>query len=375
MNPAVIFLFYLMVMICPMLTLHPVILGISYCMAASYVGRLLGGKALKKSLLGWIPIALILVLANMLSVHNGETILFFLNGNPITMEAGIRGLLMSVSLWTILLWGLTMQRVITQDQLIWLFGKWAPRLGLTIGMILHYIPELHRKYRSVHTAELAMGHEGETGLSRKLQSVKEFSTVVSWSLEDSIETGDASNSCNVKEEIPILVDEIFRLRDNVCKIWTKHELWTTLRTDGKSYPPFVSSMEDYKEINALKQISNDEASYGSFAGALHRVYYEGSKKSMNLPKGFGPWERYWFPGESVSEFAMMVNVNRHMFLHREYEHRENISMSDEDFLKIINKGKRPETPKDFMLMQYHLLQKCKEELHRMLDFLFEEVKK
>lgn len=194
-------------------------------------------------------------------------------------------------------------------------------------------------------------------------------------LSSSIETGDASNSCNVKEEIPILVDEIFRLRDNVCKIWTKHELWTTLRTDGKSYPPFVSSMEDYKEINALKQISNDEASYGSFAGALHRVYYEGSKKSMNLPKGFGPWERYWFPGESVSEFAMMVNVNRHMFLHREYEHRENISMSDEDFLKIINKGKRPETPKDFMLMQYHLLQKCKEELHRMLDFLFEEVKK
>lgn len=160
-------------------------------MAASYVGRLLGGKALKKSLLGWIPIALILVLANMLSVHNGETILFFLNGNPITMEAGIRGLLMSVSLWTILLWGLTMQMVITQDQLIWLFGKWAPRLGLTIGMILHYIPELHRKYRSVHAAELAMGHEGETGFSRKLQSVKEFSTVVSWSLEDSIETGDA----------------------------------------------------------------------------------------------------------------------------------------------------------------------------------------
>lgn len=194
-------------------------------------------------------------------------------------------------------------------------------------------------------------------------------------LSSSIETGDASNSCNVKEEIPILVDEIFRLRDNVCKIWTKHELWTTLRTDGKSYPPFVSSMEDYKEINALKQISNDEASYGSFAGALHRVYYEGSKKSMNLPKGFGPWERYGFPGESVSEFAMMVNVNRHMFLHREYKHRENISMSDEDFLKIINKGKRPETPKDFMLMQYHLLQKCKEELHRMLDFLFEEVKK
>jgi hypothetical protein len=192
-------------------------------------------------------------------------------------------------------------------------------------------------------------------------------------LSSIVEAEDESN--NIKEEIPIIVDEIFRLRDSICKVWSKHELGKTLRPDGKWFPPFVSSYEDYKEINALKDICNDESNYGAFAGALYRVYYEGSKKSLNLPEGFGPWERYWlFPGESVSEFAMMVNVNRHMFLHREYEPSENISMSDEDFLKIINNGKRPETPKDFMLMQYHLLLKCKEELHRMLDFI-EEAKK
>lgn len=194
-------------------------------------------------------------------------------------------------------------------------------------------------------------------------------------LSSAVATEDTSNICNVNEQIPILVDEIFRLRDNVCKVWSKHKLWKTLRTDGNKYAPFISSMEDYREINALKTISNDEASYGAFAGALHRVYYEGSKKSMNLPKSFGPWERPWFPGESVSEFAMMVNVNRHMFLHREYEPSENISMSDEDFLNIINEGKRPETPKDFMLIQYNILVKCKEELHRMMDFLIDESKK
>lgn len=193
-------------------------------------------------------------------------------------------------------------------------------------------------------------------------------------LSSAVEAEEKSN--NVKEEIPIIVDEILRLRDNINKVWAKHCLGEMLRPDGKRYPPFVPSTEDYKEIDALRNVCNNEVLYGAFAGALHRLYYEGSKKSMNLPEGFGPWERSWlYPGESVSEFAMMVNVNRHMFLHREYEPSENISMSDEDFLNIINEGKRPESPQDFMLMQYHLLQKCKGELHRMLVYLFEKVKK
>lgn len=192
-------------------------------------------------------------------------------------------------------------------------------------------------------------------------------------LSSAVEAEEESN--NVKEEIPIIVDEILRLRDNINKVWAKHCLGEMLRPDGKRYPPFVPSTEDYKEIDALRNVCNNEVLYGAFAGALHRLYYEGSKKSMNLPEGFGPWERSWlYPGESVSEFAMMVNVNRHMFLHREYEPSEKISMSDEDFLNIINEGKRPESPQDFMLMQYHLLLRCKGELHRMLVYLYEKVK-
>lgn len=186
-------------------------------------------------------------------------------------------------------------------------------------------------------------------------------------LSSIVEAEDESN--NVKEEIPIIVDEIFRLRDNINKVWVKHCLGGMLRPDGKWYPPFVPSTEDYKEINALRNVCNNEALYGAFAGALHRLYYEGSNKGKNLPQGFGPWERPWFSGEDVSTFAMMVNVNRHMFQHREYEPDEHVAMNDEDFLRIVNNGKRPESNDDYVIMQYNLLLECRKEMQRLMSFL------
>lgn len=186
-------------------------------------------------------------------------------------------------------------------------------------------------------------------------------------LSSIVEAEDESN--NVKEEIPIIVDEIFRLRDNINKVWVKHCLGGMLRPDGKRYPPFVPSTEDYKEINALRNVCNNEILYGAFAGALHRLYYEGSNKGKNLPQGFGPWERPWFSGEDVSTFAMMVNVNRHMFQHREYEPDEHVAMNDEDFLRIVNNGKRPESNDDYVIMQYNLLLECRKEMQRLMSFL------
>ena len=186
-------------------------------------------------------------------------------------------------------------------------------------------------------------------------------------LSSIVEAEDESN--NVKEEIPIIVDEIFRLRDNINKVWVKHCLGGILRPDGKRYPPFVPSTEDYKEINALRNVCNNEVLYGAFAGALHRLYYEGSNKGKNLPQGFGPWERPWFSGEDVSTFAMMVNVNRHMFQHREYEPDEHVAMNDEDFLRIVNNGKRPESNDDYVIMQYNLLLECRKEMQRLMSFL------
>lgn len=193
-HPLSLFFFYLFVILCPMFSLHPLLLSLSFVMGAVYVRVLFDRRTLMKSLLSFLPFALLLVLINGLTSHYGESILFFINGNRITLEALLRGFFMALALWAVLLWCLTFQKVLSRDKLIWLFSAWVPRLGLTISMVLHYLPNLRRRFREVHDAELAMGHEGHSRMQKIRQSSIEFSTVLSWSLESAIETGDSMDA-------------------------------------------------------------------------------------------------------------------------------------------------------------------------------------
>lgn len=190
-HPAGCFLFYMFAVLCPMFTLHPVILTEALILAGVYAARTAGTKTLRKALLWGIPLLAFFGLMNMLTSHHGETILFFMNGNRITKEAFIRGLLMGLDIESVLIWFLSFQKVMTDEKMIFLFGRWAPKLGLTISMILHYIPVLRKRYGEVHAAEMAMGQEGTGRLGRIRQRSKELSTVVSWSLEKAIDQGDS----------------------------------------------------------------------------------------------------------------------------------------------------------------------------------------
>ncbi|MFN2927436.1 energy-coupling factor transporter transmembrane component T [Lachnospiraceae bacterium YH-ros2228] len=193
-HPLSLFFFYLFVILCPMFSLHPLLLSLSFVMGAIYVRVLFDRQTLMKSLLSFPPFALLLVLINGLTSHYGESILFYINGNRITLEALLRGFFMALALWAVLLWCLNFQKVLSRDKLIWLFSAWAPRLGLTISMVLHYLPNLRRRFQEVHDAELAMGHEGHSRMQKIRQSSIEFSTVLSWSLESAIETGDSMDA-------------------------------------------------------------------------------------------------------------------------------------------------------------------------------------
>ncbi|MDD6666984.1 MAG: energy-coupling factor transporter transmembrane component T [Lachnospiraceae bacterium] len=193
-HPLSLFFFYLFVILCPMFSLHPLLLSLSFVMGTIYVRVLFDRRTLMKSLLSFLPFALLLVLINGLTSHYGESILFFINGNRITLEALLRGFFMALALWAVLLWCLTFQKVLSRDKLIWLFSAWAPRLGLTISMVLHYLPNLRSRFQEVHDAELAMGHEGHSRMQKIRQSSIEFSTVLSWSLEIAIETGDSMDA-------------------------------------------------------------------------------------------------------------------------------------------------------------------------------------
>lgn len=191
-HPAVNFIFFLFAIGITMFSMDPVFL------AATLIGSwlwsvLLGGqKAIKFNLLMTAPVMIVMAVINTLFTHNGATVLFYLNNNRITLEAFIFGMAGAVMISAVIVWFTCFNKVMTSDKFIYLFGKVAPVLGLTLSMIFRFIPLLKSRYNEISMGQKCMGRHVQKGFFAKgRQLIKEVSILVSWSLEASIETSDS----------------------------------------------------------------------------------------------------------------------------------------------------------------------------------------
>ena len=90
-HPLLNFVYFAVIIGVTMFSNHPAILLSSFITAWFYSVLLKGKKAMRFNFMVLLPMILITVLLNALNVHNGVTVLFYLNGNRITLEAIIFG--------------------------------------------------------------------------------------------------------------------------------------------------------------------------------------------------------------------------------------------------------------------------------------------
>ena len=129
---------------------------------------------------------------NPLFSHNGVTPLFFLNGNPVTLEAFIYGAAIAVTVIGVMLWCKCYGAIMTSDKFLYLFGKAIPKLSLILSMALRFIPLFKRQMKRVSRAQKAMGLYSSKSYTDRIKSaLRVFTAMISWSLENSIETADS----------------------------------------------------------------------------------------------------------------------------------------------------------------------------------------
>ena len=191
-HPAVNLIFFLFTIGITMFSMSPVFLAATLVFSWLYSILLNGKKAIKSNLLFTLPIVVIMAVINTLFTHNGATVLFYVNNSRITLEALIYGLAAAVLLSSIIVWFSCFNVVMTSDKLIYIFGKAAPVLGLTLSMIFRFIPLLKARFREISMGQRCMGRHVTGGFMAKLRQVtKEVSILISWSLEAAIETSDS----------------------------------------------------------------------------------------------------------------------------------------------------------------------------------------
>lgn len=191
-HPAVNFMFFLFAIGITMFSMDPIFLVVTLVFSWAWSILLGGKKTIKFNILMTVPVMIVMAVINTLFTHNGATVLFYLNYNRITLEAFVYGVAGAAMISAVIIWFSCFNRVMTSDKFIYLFGKVAPVLGLTLSMIFRFIPLLKSRYDEISMGQKCMGRHVEKGFFAKgRQLIKEVSILISWSLEASIETSDS----------------------------------------------------------------------------------------------------------------------------------------------------------------------------------------
>jgi len=196
-HPLINFLYFALVLLFGMFFMHPACLFISLVCAFAYSVSLRGRRAVRDGLKYMLPILLIAAIVNPAFNHEGATILAYLpSGNPLTLESVYYGIAAAAMLVSIITWFTCFNAVITSDKFIYLFGRIIPALSLVLSMTLRFIPKFRSQLHVVRDAQKCIGRDasGGTVIQRLKNAVTILSIMVTWALENAVETADSMRS-------------------------------------------------------------------------------------------------------------------------------------------------------------------------------------
>lgn len=196
-HPLVNFIYFLAVLLFSMFFMHPVCLVVSVLCAAVYAVYLKGKSMIGFSVKFMLPVVILAALINVLFNHQGVTILGYLpSGNPFTLESLVYSFAASFMLVSVIEWFTCYNRVMTTDKFVYLFGRIIPALSLVLSMTLRFVPKFNLRFKLTKSAQRCIGRDTQTGrkITRLKNGIKIFSIMITWSLENSIETADSMKS-------------------------------------------------------------------------------------------------------------------------------------------------------------------------------------
>lgn len=194
-HPLVNFLYYLIALSVTMFCLHPAVLAIGFISSLAHAISLKGWRQVIKIWMKFIfPGMLIVTVVNPVFNHYGVTVFYtFKNGNSLTLEAIIYGVILALVLGISMMWFHSFNVIMTGDKFVYLFGKVFPGSSLILSMVFRFVPKFSHQTQIIRKGQKSIGRDtSNSTLFKKIKyGVKIFSILVTWSLENAIETADS----------------------------------------------------------------------------------------------------------------------------------------------------------------------------------------
>lgn len=196
LHPLTALLFFTFQFVVVLAFSHPAILALNFLFAFSLDFFYRKSDALKSLFKLYIPLFVFCGAFNSVFSHYGVTVLFTLkSGNAYTLEAILYGLAFGAKISSSLIWLNSFNEILTAEKIIFLFGRFSPRLALVLSMSLRFIPLFHRQYGEIAEARRGIGSVYESKRLSKLRFAKDnISILITWILERGIDTADSMNA-------------------------------------------------------------------------------------------------------------------------------------------------------------------------------------
>ena len=190
-HPGAVCVYFLCAALPAVFGINPVTGGICLVSGIVLFLTLRGVSAWKETLI-YPAVVLGSGILNPLFNHNGRSVLFFLNRNPVAREAVLYGLVMGLIIAAALVWSRCFTLVMNTDRLLTLTGALSPKLSLILSTALRYIPLLRVQTERTREAQRGLGLIREdNGFDRIRSGLRVFDGMVTWGLENGIVLADS----------------------------------------------------------------------------------------------------------------------------------------------------------------------------------------
>ncbi len=174
-----------------MFFMHPVIAALSLLGALSLFAVRNGARGMASHAV-YLGLFAAMAIVNPLVHHNGVTVLFVLNDNPVTLEALLYGVNASAMILAVIYWFRSFSQIMTSDKLMHIFGRVSPRIALIISMALRYVPRFSAQAKRINATQKALGlYREDNAIDGARGGLRVFSILVTWALENGIITADS----------------------------------------------------------------------------------------------------------------------------------------------------------------------------------------
>lgn len=232
-HPAIQFLYFFIVLVFAWRFQHPVFLVLS--LSFSYGYSLYFRKDSTKLLQSGSILAGVVRMLGIIGITAGITWFYACghhfglhnlwrnaSGNYITLESVLEGASIGIRVSSVMFWIYCMEKILTTDKVIYLFGRIHPKLSLYLAIGIRMIPRTYEKGKKINAAQTCIGKGIFQGnpLARIRHMVRLLSILITWTLDHWKESSDSMRSRGYTLKGRTAFSNYrFDNRDRICIIW------------------------------------------------------------------------------------------------------------------------------------------------------------